>query len=61
MFIVTWIDSYMGCRKFQRAFETEREARVFFNSRADGTCEYLLFDPLGYLIVRSCFPVLMVA
>ena len=61
MFTVTWIDSYMGGRKFQRAFETEREARLFFNSRANGYAEFLLFDPAGELIVRSSFPVLMVA
>lgn len=61
MFIVKWIDSYMGGRLFQRAFETEREARGFINDRADGSCEFLLFDPRGYVVVRSAFPVLMVA
>lgn len=61
MFIVTWIDSYMAGRRFQRAFGSEREARLFINSRAAGNCEYLLFDPSGDLIVRSAWPVLLVA
>jgi hypothetical protein len=42
-------------------FHTEREARAFINQHADGFRVYTLFDPEGEVIVRSRFPVLMVA
>jgi len=43
------------------SFRTEREARAFINSVADGTVTYFLFDTDGQEIVSSRFPVLMVA
>lgn len=43
------------------AFRTERDARSFINALADGSTEYTLFDNYGQEIVRSAFPVLMVA
>jgi hypothetical protein len=42
-------------------FDTEREARAFLNVQADGERIYTLVDPAGEVIVRSRFPVLMVA
>jgi hypothetical protein len=42
-------------------FDTEREAREFLNVKADGGRTYTLVDPAGEVIVRSRFPVLMVA
>ncbi len=40
---------------------TERAAREFINGMADGTHIFTLIDPAGKRIVRSAFPVLMVA
>jgi hypothetical protein len=42
-------------------FRTEREARAFINERADGSRVFTLLDPDGEVVVRSAFPVLMVA
>lgn len=41
-------------------FATEREARAFINMMADGSCTYSLWHD-GEFILRSSFPVLMVA
>lgn len=43
-----------------QSFDTEREARSFFNALADGSRVICLRDDEG-VIVRSAFPVLMVA
>ena len=43
-----------------QSFDTERAARMFFNELADGSRVICLRDDVG-VIVRSAFPVLMVA
>ena len=47
-----------------QTFATERDARAFINVNADGSIRYSLWhdtDAGSELIVRSAFPVLMVA
>lgn len=64
MFAVTWWDEIggdVGDVLQRESFATEREAREFINAAADGTLAFTLLDPDGEVIVRSAFPVLMVA
>lgn len=45
---------------FSLSFATERLARMWINSRADGSITYTLTDRNG-VVVRSSLPVLLVA
>ncbi len=64
MYRVTWVEvigGEVGDLLQTESFATEREAREFLNTYADGGLEFTLLDPAGEVIVRSAWPVLMVA
>ena len=59
MFVV--IVEYADGDSFGRQFASEREARAWFNTQADGASVCTLYGPDDAVIVESAFPVLMVA
>lgn len=64
MFIVEWYAWIGGDDpevRVRQSFESEREARMFFNVMADGSQTIKLLEADGTPIVESAFPVLMVA
>jgi hypothetical protein len=58
--VLYWVESVHGGFHHWVNFETEREARQFINARANGSTTYSLLHA-DEMIVRSAFPVLMVA
>lgn len=58
--VVFPFSAYDDCLPRAHYFCTEREARAWINSNANGTNLYKLFHH-GALVVESRFPVLMVA